>query len=226
MVQGILQQLGCSCVRISIDDLYKTYAERQQLQQVDPRLVWRGPPGTHDVALGVRVLDQLRQETGEEIAIPRFDKSAYAGMGERTNPEIVSSVEIVLFEGWCVGMRPVKEDVFDQAPYPINTSEDVAFAKEMNRRLQAYVPLWERLDGLLVLYPQDYHWSVQWRQEAEQKMKAQGKGGMKDDEIREFVQYFQKSLHPEIFFPPLLQDADLVVEIDHNHAIAKIYSPG
>lgn len=225
IVQGILQHLGCSCVSISIDDFYKTYAERQQLQQADPRLVWRGPPGTHDVALGVSVLEQLRQGKDEKVAIPRFDKSACGGAGERTAPEIVSSVDVVLFEGWCVGMRPVAEEVFHQAPSPIDTPEDVAFAQEMNRQLQAYVPLWERLDGLLVLYPQDYHWSVQWRQEAEQKMKAQGKAGMSDDDIQEFVQYFQKSLHPEIFFPPLLKNADLVVEINHDRTISQIYSP-
>lgn len=222
LVQGILQQLGSSCISLSLDDLYKTYGERQQLRQADPRLLWRGPPGTHDVELGIQILDQLRQGNRESIAIPRFDKSAYEGMGEKTDPEMVSSVDVVLFEGWCVGMHPVAEDVFNHAPSPIDTPEDVVFAKEMNRRLQSYLPLWERLDRLLVLYPQDYRWSVQWRLEAERKMRAQGKGGMRDDEVREFVQYFQKSLHPKIFLPPLLKEADWVVELDHNRAIAKI----
>jgi D-glycerate 3-kinase len=222
MVQRILQGLGCSCVSISLDDLYKTYAERQQLQEVDPRLVWRGPPGTHDVALGIQVLEQLRHGNRKQIAIPRFDKSAYEGAGDRCEPEIVSSVDVVLFEGWCVGMRPVDEEVFNDAPPPIDTPEDVVFAKDMNRWLQTYVPLWEQLDSLLVLYPQDYRWSEQWRQEAEQKMREQGKGGMSDAEIREFVAYFHRSLHPEIFLPPLLEEAEVVVEIDHNRAINTI----
>ncbi|HEY9644728.1 MAG TPA: hypothetical protein V6C88_00080, partial [Chroococcidiopsis sp.] len=45
----ILTHLGYRVCALSLDDLYKTYAQRQQLQQHDPRLIWRGPPGTHDV---------------------------------------------------------------------------------------------------------------------------------------------------------------------------------
>ncbi|NJL21402.1 MAG: hypothetical protein HC895_12165 [Leptolyngbyaceae cyanobacterium SM1_3_5] len=52
MVSRILQQFGLSVARLSIDDLYKTYRDRQILQQHDSRLRWRGAPGTHDVELG------------------------------------------------------------------------------------------------------------------------------------------------------------------------------
>ena len=54
----LLTQLGYQVAIISIDDLYLTYAERQELQAVEPSLIWRGPPGTHDVSLGIAVLDQ------------------------------------------------------------------------------------------------------------------------------------------------------------------------
>ncbi|MFM7614146.1 MAG: ATP-binding cassette domain-containing protein, partial [Synechococcales cyanobacterium] len=41
------------------------------------------------------------------MTVPRFDKSALCGMGDRTTPEIIDQVDIVLFEGWFVGVLPI-----------------------------------------------------------------------------------------------------------------------
>ena len=47
-------------VSISIDDLYLTRAERQQLaEDIHPLFLTRGVPGTHDVELGKSILMQL-----------------------------------------------------------------------------------------------------------------------------------------------------------------------
>ncbi|WP_233258531.1 glycerate kinase [[Phormidium] sp. ETS-05] len=227
MVQLILSQRQpkLRTVCISIDDLYKTYAERQQLLEVDPRLIWRGPPGTHDVDLGVAVLDALRGGDSP-VAIPRFDKSAWGGAGDRMAPEMVESADIVLFEGWLVGVQPVPDAAFDNPPEPIITRDDIAFARDMNRKLQDYLPLWERLDSLMVLYPVDWRLSLPWRQEAERERVASGAGGMTDAQIADFVKYFWKALHPELFITPLLAGgADLVVRIKADRSLDGIYSP-
>ncbi|MEA5624142.1 glycerate kinase [Nostoc sp. UHCC 0251] len=221
----ILDQLGYRTVSLSLDDLYKTYSDRLILTQQDPRLIWRGPPGTHDVDLGLNVLDQIRQFQSP-VMIPRFDKSAFGGAGDRTTPEIVTNVDIVLFEGWFVGVRPINADVFDTAPLPILTDEDRAFARDMNLRLHDYLPLWERLDSLIVLYPTDYRCSLEWRKQAEQQMIAAGKSGMSNAEIEQFVNYFWRSLHPELFITPLVKDAtvvDLVIEINADHSFGEVY---
>jgi D-glycerate 3-kinase len=204
---------------LSLDDLYKTYNERLKLRHNDPRLLWRGPPGTHDIELGIKVLEQVCQ--GESpIFIPRFDKSLHQGQGDRIASEIVERVDILFFEGWFVGMRPVEENLFAHAPDPINTPEDRQFALDNNQRLQEYWPLWSKIDRLLILYPLDYHWSLQWRQSAEPQ------GGMKKSEIEEFVKYFWKSLHPQLFLNPLIKQADLVVEINQDHSFGKISYQG
>lgn len=221
----ILQQLGYHTLSLSLDDLYKTYSDRLVLTQQDPRLIWRGPPGTHDVDLGLNVLDQIRQ-LQNPVMVPRFDKSAYGGAGDRTTSEIVTDVDIVLFEGWFVGVRPIEPDVFDTAPPPIITDEDRAFARDINHRLHDYLPLWERLDSLILLYPIDYRCSLEWRKQAEQQMIAAGKSGMSNAEIEEFVNYFWRSLHPELFIKPLVKDAtavDLVIEIHADHSFGEVY---
>ncbi|MEM1170206.1 MAG: glycerate kinase [Cyanobacteria bacterium P01_H01_bin.35] len=228
----ILEKLGYKAISISIDDIYKTYAERQLLQKQDSRLIWRGPPGTHDVSLGIEVLDKLRQSENKNydnlIAIPRFNKSLFHGAGDRIQPEIVSKVDLVLFEGWFVGVRPIPEENFDFAPPPIITEADQKFARDMNEKLIEYLPLWEKLDSLIVLYPTDYRFSKQWRKQAEKQMIASGKSGMSDDEIEKFVDYFWKALHPELFIKPLIKNpklVDLVIEINSNHCQGNIYHP-
>ncbi|MHC5723231.1 MAG: glycerate kinase [Nostoc sp.] len=221
----ILDQLGYRTVSLSLDDLYKTYSDRLVLTQQDRRLIWRGPPGTHDVDLGLKVLDQIRQSQSP-VMLPRFDKSAYRGAGDRTTPEMVTGVDIVLFEGWFVGVRPIVPEAFNTAPPPILTDEDRAFARDINRRLHDYLPLWERLDSLILLYPTDYRCSLEWRKQAEQQMIAAGKLGMSNAEIEQFVNYFWRSLHPELFIKPLVKDAtvvDMVIEIHPDHSFGEVY---
>lgn len=226
----ILKHLGYHALCLSLDDLYKTYAERLSLTEKDPRLIWRGPPGTHDIQLGLTVLDRLRHPKQiAAIEVPRFDKSAWGGAGDRTQPEVVEGVDIVLFEGWFIGVRPISPAAFDTAPAPILTAADRLFARDMNIRLQDYLPLWEKLDRLIVLYPVDYHLSLQWRLQAEHQMIAAGKSGMTDLEIKEFVNYFWKSLHPELFIKPLTSNSnwvDMVIEINADHSVSAVYRPG
>ncbi|MEM6403721.1 MAG: glycerate kinase, partial [Cyanobacteria bacterium P01_D01_bin.116] len=72
----------------------------------------------------------------------------------------------------------------------------------------------------------DYRLSLEWRKQAEHQMKASGKTGMTDLEIEEFVNYFWKALHPELFIKPLIESSsvDLVIEINSNHSFGKIFS--
>lgn len=225
----ILQHLELKSVAISIDDLYKTYADRQKLQQQDPRLLWRGPPGTHDVELGIKILDRFRQpQRTEPILVPRFDKSAFAGQGDRAEFKSFSPVDLVLFEGWLIGTRPVEPKVFENPPDPIITPADRLFARDINEKLREYLPLWERLDRLIVLYPVDYRLSKQWRREAEQKMIAEGKSGMSNQEIDRFVEYFWRSLHPDLFIKPLVANprwVNLAIEINSDHSCGRVYQP-
>jgi glycerate kinase (EC 2.7.1.31) len=76
-------------------------------------------------------------------------------------------VDIVLFEGWFVGVEPIGDRQLNEflagAPFPILTEGDRQFARDMNAKLHDYLPLWQRLDKLIVLYPKDYRISGVWR---------------------------------------------------------------
>jgi D-glycerate 3-kinase len=59
-------------------------------------------------------------------------------------------------------------------------------------------------------------------------MIAQGKSGMGDTEIDQFVEYFWKALHPELFITPLIHNpkwVDLVIEINPDHQPGAVYRP-
>ncbi len=229
LLKLLLELQGRRVLAWSLDDLYLPYADRLGLQVQDPRLIWRGPPGTHDVALGQQILRQL--QAGGKAAIPRFDKSAHGGAGDRAGFETVGPVDFVLFEGWCVGARPVAPGVLapSRLPDPIRGAADRAFAQDMNVALHEYVPLWTMLDRLVVLQLQDYRWSLPWRQQAERQMRSRGLPGMDDGAVQQFVEYFWKALHPELFITPLTQDAgwvDWVIEIGADHQPSQIYRPG
>lgn len=225
----ILESMGCRGVALSLDDVYKTYEERQQLRKQDPRLIWRGPPGTHDLTLADSVFRQFRAGTAP-LELPQFDKSAWGGAGDRTTPKRVHRADILLFEGWFVGVQPLPDsqliDLLKTQQFPpIVTETDQKFGRDMNQNLWDYVPLWQQLDRLMVLLPQDYRFSKQWRQSAEHLMKSQGKSGMSDGEISEFVDYFWKALHPLLFIEPLTQNdprVDCVVRINADHSLLQI----
>jgi D-glycerate 3-kinase len=223
----ILNRIGYHTIGLSLDDFYLTYQERQQLQQIDPRLIWRGPPGTHDLDLAKKTLDQLRQKNkNEQILVPHFDKSAHEGKGDRVGLIPIDHPEIILFEGWFVGVRPIDPQKFQNPPAPINTPEDQKFAQYLNQKLASYLPIWEYIDNLVVLVPEDYRYSKQWRKDAENQMIASGKPGMNETEIDQFIDYFWKALHPELFITPLLEDPELVdcvIQIKANHEYARIY---
>lgn len=199
----ILHQWGYRCLCLSLDDLYLPYSDRVQLQRENPDLIWRGPPGTHDVELGLAVLTALQAQTEHSgVWVPRFDKSLHGGAGDRVAPEWISTpVDIVLFEGWFVGMAP--HPLVDALPSPLTQSPLTQYC---NQQLHRYVPLWNLLNALLILHLPQRHCSKLWRKEAEQKMNPQGtlgQVGMTDNEIDRFVDYFWEALPPDLFLDRL-----------------------
>ena len=232
VMEILLAILGRSLLNLSIDDFYLTYDERQALRQRDPRLLWRGPPGTHDVSLAIQTLDDLRRGVAM-VPIPRFEKSLHGGQGDRTPSEGVGPVDVVWFEGWLVGCEPVADSRFDHPlPAPIVSAGDRQFARDCNQRLRSYQPLWQRLDQWAVLVPGDYRWSKRWRQEAERLRIAAGGAGLSDKAVSEFVDYFWRALHPDLFVMPWLdltstpteRSPHCLVEIQSDRRIGRLWT--
>lgn len=107
-------------VVFSADDLYLTHVDQVALRELYPdnKLVrHRGEPGTHDLELAKGVFQSLRDQ--RETQIPSYDKSAFGGQGDRADEvswkKVDGPYDLVVFEGWCVGFRPLPDDMIEEA---------------------------------------------------------------------------------------------------------------
>lgn len=107
-------------VVLSIDDLYLPHSRQQALAKShadNPLVQHRGQPSTHDVKLGKALFEDLANRKAN-IRVPSYDKSAFNGAGDQrpesewhtVNAEGSPPVEVVVFEGWCVGFRPLSDE--------------------------------------------------------------------------------------------------------------------
>lgn len=69
MLQRLLQAQGLAAVALSLEDFYLTRQQRAEFaRRVHPLVQTRGVPGTHDIALVLKVIEAL-QRSGE-VALP------------------------------------------------------------------------------------------------------------------------------------------------------------
>jgi D-glycerate 3-kinase len=209
---------------LSLDDLYLRRAERERLaESVHPLLITRGVPGTHDVKLGEDVLDALARPG--RIRIPRFDKSVDDRCPDDQWDEVEGPVDLILFEGWCVGAHPQPEA---ELVSPINDLErmndaDGRWRRHVNAALAGeYQRLFGRLDLLMLLAAPSFEVVAKWRTQQEDALRErlrsegreQGGGLMSADQIARFVQHYERITRHILAEMP--HRADLLVELDEQ----------
>ncbi len=228
VMEILLSHFGYSSISLSIDDHYVTHQELNRLREKDPRFIRRG--ATHDIPLAIQNLEDLQTMTdGMEVKIPIYDKGAQQGDGDRVGWKTISKKpDFILYDGWMLGARRVEdESVFESGLPALDTPEHIQFAQDINRKLDEYLPLWEMIDFMNVLYVPDYRISLKWRDQAEEVLRAQGKG-MSKGQIKEFVYYFWRSVHPAIQIKNLAHDSvhtQQVAVINDDHSIREVLSP-
>ena len=227
VMEALLKELGYLSVSLSIDDHYITHEQLNELREFDPRYIRRGV--THDIPMAINNLTDLKKMTdGENVKIPIYDKGAFEGDGDRVGwKAITKKPDFIFYDGWMLGARRVEDEVVFESGLPaLDTPEHIQFAKDINKKLDQYLPLWDLIDFMNVLYVPNYEISLIWRDQAEEVLRAQGKG-MSKDEIREFVYYFWRSVHPAIHIKNLAFDKEhtqQVVIINDEHSIKEVLS--
>ena len=191
----LLKPRGLRAVSLSIDDLYLTRAEREQLaREVHPLFATRGVPGTHSPALGMDVIEAVL--AGHTFDLPRFDKAQddRAAQGER----ISGPVDVLLFEGWCVGAKPQDAAALAQ---PVNALEaeedaDLVWRSVVNHWLKEdYARLFDQLDMLVMLKVEDFEAVRRNRSLQEEKLRARhpdAPGLMDDAQLARFLAQYER----------------------------------
>lgn len=219
----LLRDRGLRAAILSIDDLYLTLAERRRLAaDVHPLLLTRGVPGTHDVGLGLAVIKSLGQ--AGETAVPRFDKAAD---DRRADGDIVEGpVDVILFEGWCVGARPQVEAALVD---PINELErtgdpDGVWRRYANAALAGpYQDLFARVGFQALLRAPSFEAVLGWRLEQEHKLRERSGGGQSDAEITVFIQHYERLTRWIAAEMP--GRADVVVQLGPEREVLEVVTP-
>lgn len=205
---------GLKGLAISIDDFYLTRAEQVDLANQYPgEPLWqaRGYPGTHDIALGERTLGLLAR--GENVSIPRYDKSAYQGKGDRM-PETQflrqqGSLDFVLLEGWMLG--------FPRLPESELSDENL---KAPNSVLDQYKPWLSHLHSFLQIEAAELELIVQWRVQAEATLRLTHASAMSEAQAtqyaRSFLPAYRTYVKPLRKNPPLAHDRCYRIVLDRD----------
>ena len=228
----LLQAARLSTAVLSLDDLYLTAEERRGLAEASHRLLaTRGPPGSHDVGLGLRTLDALTDldRPPGPLALPRFDKARDTRADPATWPSVLAPVDIVLFEGWFVGARPQPQA---ELATPVNALErdedaDGRWRRHVNRALAGdYQRLFARLDMLVLLQAPGFEHVHAWRALQERKLAArlatEGGGGtvMNEAELTRFIMHYERLARWILREMP--SRADVVVRLGPDHEVLDV----
>ncbi len=222
-VATLAQGRGLQVAVLSLDDFYLTRHERRLLaDRVHPLFATRGPPGTHDLALAMDVIHRLRR--GDPLRLPRFDKRTDDRMAESTWPRFDSPADLVLLEGWMLGVPAQEAWALETPVNALERTEDPAAAWRTwcNRALaDAYPALWECIDALWLLQAPSFEIVPHWRWQQEQSLweGLPGHPGMARAHVERFVQLFERvSRHALDVLPPLAQE---VVQLDESRTPAR-----
>jgi len=186
-----LQANGIAAATLSLDDLYLTRDARLALAAtVHPLLATRGVPGTHDAALGLALFAAF--DRGEAVRLPRFDKRADDRAPESDWMPVAAGLDVLIFEGWCVGAVPQRSADLAAPVNALERNEDAdgRWRAHVNAALanHDYRALFARTDRLILLAAPGFDVVRGWRIEAERR----GGGPMRDRDVDRFVAHYER----------------------------------
>lgn len=221
---------GYRVARFSIDDLYKTRAERARMAEaIHPLFATRGVPGTHDVDLGRATLHALKSAApGSATRLPSFDKGRDDRRPKAEWPIFQGRPDIILFEGWCVGTVAQPEADLREPVNALERDEDPAgtWRREVNRQIQgAYAGLCGELDRLIMLRVPGMDAVLEWRGAQERKLAEarHGEAGfqaMDAATLSRFVMHYERLTRHNLAEMP--SRADMVLHLDARQRCVRI----
>jgi len=227
----MLKQQQLRVANLSLDDFYLDSNQRGQLaREIHPLLATRGVPGTHDLELAEQILQALADpHSDEQILLPRFDKAIDEPKPQSEWDPIDLPVDVVLLEGWFVGLQPQVQESLNTPVNSLETDEDSSgtWRHYVNKQLFSYQTLFHQIDYLVMLKPPSFDCVYQWRSLQEQKLAANaglaGTKVMDQPALDRFIQHFERLTRHCLESLP--NQSDLVFYLDPEHQIFKSHPP-
>lgn len=215
----IAEQHSIQTLALSLDDFYRTKAERLKLaEDIHPLLATRGVPGTHDVGLAIATINSLVVAESPTL-ITRFDKSTDDRVPAHDCETIRGPVGLIIMEGWCMGATAQPPSALINPVNALEAGEDAEaiWRSYVNAALAGdYQRLFSMADTLCMLRAPSFDTIFQWRLEQEKKM---ARPLMNETEILRFIQHYQRIT--EHCLQDMPSRADYLFELDSNRQIIK-----
>ena len=210
----------------SIDDFYKTLKERKKMsKKIHYLFSTRGVLGTHDTKKLYECLKNLKKNSFKNFCIPKFDKSIDDRYSKNKWIKVLKKPNIVIFEGWCVGAKPQKNDALIKPLNKLEKLEDksLIWRKKVNNELKySYKNIYNLIDDLIFLKVPSFKYVYKWRllQEAKLKKNSNGKKIMNSAEIKRFIMFYERITRDMI--KTLGFQAKVLINIDAKHRLKSI----
>ena len=213
-------------VIFSIDDFYKTLNQRQLMSKnISYLFLTRGVPGTHDTRILKSCIQNLKNFRFRKSMIPKFDKSNDDRCSKKKWLKVNKKPNIVIFEGWCVGVTPQKKR---DLKTPINQLEKEHDTKKIWREKvnlelkDKYQKIFSLIDKLIFLKVPSFKYVFKWRLLQEKKLRttSKGKKTMDNEQVKNFIMYYERLTKHMLKILP--KKADTVINIDKKHRLKSI----
>lgn len=220
-------QFGKKVAAWSIDDLYLSRSERQRLaKEIHPLLITRGVPGTHDVKMGIDLINAFRNANDKTVTyIPRFNKAIDDVCPKSEWTKFVGKPDVILFDGWCMDAKPQDESELSTPVNELEANEDPTgeWRKFVNDQLKNdYKALFDNLDFLVMLKVPSYDKVFEWRNLQEEKLRLASVGKpathiMDSEGVRRFTAHYERITRHILAEMP--ERADMLLKVNDNHRI-------
>tara|TARA_B100000886_G_scaffold340303_1_gene309069 strand:+ start:2579 stop:3496 length:918 start_codon:yes stop_codon:yes gene_type:complete len=213
-------------VIFSIDDFYKTFNERKKIsKEISPLFLTRGVPGTHDTIFLYKILKKLKYKNFNKIKIPKFDKSIDDRLPKAKWQRIKNKPDIVIFEGWCVGVTSQKKK---DLMVPVNDLERIKdykriWRKKVNQEIDKnYKKIFLLVDTFIFLKVPSFKYVYKWRLLQEKKLNVNSKGKKTMDElqIKQFIMFYERLT--KHMLKSFSRKAQCIIKIDKKHRLKSI----
>ena len=194
-------------------------------KKINSLFLTRGVPGTHDTRMLLQCLKNLKNDKFKKLNIPKFDKSTDDRSPKSKWVQVKKKPDIVIFEGWCVGVSAQKNKDLN---FPVNELEKhkddrKIWRKKVNLELKKnYKKIFNLIDKLIFLKVPSFKYVFKWRLLQEKKLRITSKGNktMTDKQIENFIMYYERLT--KHMLKTLTKKADTVINIDKKHRLKSI----
>ena len=216
----------------SIDDIYKSQEERKAISEEVHSLCYvRGVPGTHDIGMGLDLIDSLSKAKRDSVTkIPSFCKPEDKHYPESDWPVYKGKPDFIFLDAWCGGAKPISEENWQGPLNDLEREEDPEgiWSKWSNRELaKDYQELFDRFDLLLIIKVpnMEFVYKSRWLQE-QTLAKTIKDPALKDkimtkEEVYRFVMHYERLTHYILEEIPKFSDIVLERDDQFNFSITK-----